>query len=89
MNDWLHFSKRQRNIRSSKKWYSLKRKTKMIQNPNFEVMSYVQHCFYTFQKIVQTKDKTRERCEAIFRKDQVKFLNDLQHSCFYLEGNIS
>lgn len=52
-------------------------------------MSDGQHCFYLCKKVVQTKDKTGQRCEAIFRKDQVKSINDLQHSCFYLEGNIS
>ena len=77
----------QRNARSTKQWYSLKRKTNknIIHDPNFEIMSDGQHCYYLCKKIVQTKDKTGQRCEAIFRKDQVKCSNDLQHSCFYLE----
>lgn len=41
------------------------------------------------KKEIQLKDKTHTRCEFIYRKDYVSHPNDLNHTCFYLDGDIN
>lgn len=77
--------------RSSKTWHATKRKLNenTIHHPDFEIMTDGKHCYYLCKKYVKLVDKTEKRCEHIIRKDYVSKLEDLYHSCFTDDGDIT
>ena len=77
--------------RSSKKWSFPKRKLgpDTIVDKNFDIMSDGQQCFYLCKKKTKLIDNTEKQCEFIYRKDYVKSKEDLYHTCFIDDGDIT